>query len=100
MAYYSAMCVVGANLMRGMALSLNLEENAFEAFTRRPITALRLLHYPPSRPEVLNEMGAGAHTDFGGLTFLLQDSVGGLQVKGQSGWIEAPMIPGAYIVNL
>jgi isopenicillin N synthase-like dioxygenase len=100
MAYYGALCVVSANLMRGMALSLNLEEHAFEAFTRRPLTALRLLHYPPSRPEVPDEMGAGAHTDFGGLTFLMQDDVGGLQVNSQCGWIEAPMIPGAYIVNL
>ena len=100
MAYFGALSVVGANLMRGMALSLDLDEDAFDAFTRRPIATLRLLHYPPSRPEVPDEMGAGAHTDFGGLTLLMQDEVGGLQVKGPDGWVEAPPMPGAYIVNL
>ncbi len=100
MAYFAALSVVGATLMRGMALSLDLEETAFEAFTHRPLVTLRLLHYPPSRPEIPDEMGAGAHTDFGGLTLLMQDEVGGLQVEESDGWIEAPPVPGAYIVNL
>lgn len=100
MAYFGALSVVGATLMRGMALSLDLDEDAFEPFTRRPLSTLRLLHYPPSRPEVPDEMGAGAHTDFGGLTLLMQDDVGGLQVKSEDAWIDAPPMPGAYIVNL
>ncbi len=66
------------------------------------LSAVRLLHYPPCRPEVPEEMGAGAHTDFGGVTLLLQDDVGGLQVrdKDTDRWIDAPVIEGAYIVNL
>lgn len=100
MAYFAALSVVGARLMRGMALSMDLEEDALDAFTYRPLATLRLLHYPPARPEVPDELGAGAHTDFGGLTLLMQDDVGGLQVKYGDGWIEAPPIPGAYIVNL
>lgn len=99
-AYYAALGVVAETLMRGLALSLDLPEDHFAAFTTDPAATLRLLHYPPSRPEVPDEMGAGAHTDFGGLTILLQDQVGGLQVMGPEGWIEAPPIPGAYIVNL
>ena len=102
MAYYNALSVVGATLIRGLALSLDLEEDALEAFTYRPLSALRLLHYPPSRPEVPDEMGAGAHTDFGGLTLLMQDDVGGLQVQDPDTetWLEAPLMPGAFIVNL
>lgn len=101
MAYFGALSVVGETLMRGLALSLKLPEAAFEPFTRQPLSAVRLLHYPPSRPEVPEELGAGAHTDFGGITLLLQDEVGGLQVRDKSGgWIDAPRLEGAYIVNL
>lgn len=101
-AYFAALNIVAERLMQGLALSLNLAEDHFSAFTRDPAATLRLLHYPPSRPDVPSEMGAGAHTDFGGLTMLLQDDVGGLQVWDivNETWIEAPPVPGAYIVNL
>ena len=79
MAYFGALSVLGATLMRGMALSLDLAEDAFAGFTHRPLATLRLLHYPPSRPEVPDEMGAGAHTDFGGLTLLLQGGWAGFR---------------------
>jgi isopenicillin N synthase-like dioxygenase len=101
-AYFAALGVVGARIMRGLALSLSLPEDHFDAFTNEPAATLRLLHYPPSRPEVPDELGAGAHTDFGGLTILMTDEVGGLQVCDPTTqeWFDAPPIPGAYVVNL
>ncbi len=48
-----------------------------------------------------DQFGVGPHTDFGVLTVLCQDSVGGLQVEDINGeWIEAPPIEGTLIVNV
>jgi isopenicillin N synthase-like dioxygenase len=101
--YYRAMLGVVHDLLAGLALSLDLPKDHFAAFSDSPAATLRLLHYPPqpASPEP-GEKGCGAHTDFGAITLLLQDDTGGLQVwdHESDGWIEAPPVPGSYVVNL
>ncbi len=94
--YIDAMHGLAERLMGALALSLGLPHDHFAAFCHQPIAALRLVRYPPEGAE------AGAHTDFGALTILLQDDGGGLQVfdRATGGWIEATPIDGAFVVNL
>ncbi len=101
--YLHAMTSLCEALMSLMALSLNLPNNYFDDFCKDPLVTLRLLHYPPQPVNAQeNEKGCGAHTDFGGLTLLLQDDNGGLQVWSHKteNWIDAPPIKGSFVVNI
>ena len=58
---------------------------------------------PPNRRRQMyaDQFGVGPHTDFGVLTVLCQDDVGGLQVQNiDDEWLQAPPIPGTLIVNV
>lgn len=101
--YHATMFQLAQDVLSVIALSLQLESDAFDEFGQNALAILRLLHYPPQPPDASeDERGIGAHTDFGGLTLLLQDDVGGLQVYDAptSTWIDVAPTPGAYVVNL
>lgn len=100
--YTGHMIRLGRHLMRCIALSLELREDYFDDGLLDPLYTGRLLHYPPHPSNALaNQLGAGTHTDWGMLTILLQDDVGGLEVQNADGhWINAPCVPGTFIINL
>lgn len=100
--YHSAMMTLARKLVEGIALSLDLPADYFAKRQRKPITIQRLLHYPPQiGPVSQEEIGIGAHTDYGFLTILSQDDIGGLQVQNRQGeWVSAPPVPGTFIVNI
>lgn len=100
--YFGAMLSLGRRLMRALALSLDLDERYFNEFLTGATSTLRPLHYPPQPSNTFpGEKGCGEHTDFGSLTLLLQDDTGGLQVwdAQQKNWIDAPPVPGTFVVN-
>ena len=100
--YMAAMAVLGHALMRGIALSLDLDESYFaERYTGDPLILFRIFNYPASTTRAAaTGWGVGEHTDYGLLTILMQDESGGLQVKSQSRWIEARPIPGSFVCNI
>lgn len=86
-------------IMEGVALSLGLDAQYFRrTYTSQPTLLFRIFHYPASTAS--EGWGVGEHTDYGLLTLLAQDAIGGLQVKTRHGWIDAPPIPGALVVNI
>jgi isopenicillin N synthase-like dioxygenase len=100
--YACVMTSLSVRLMHGLALSLELDWDYFDRFCHDPLFILRLLHYPPqpANPQP-GEKGCGAHTDWGTLTLLYQDEVGGLQVQDRSGrWLDAPPMQGTFVVNI
>jgi polar amino acid transport system ATP-binding protein len=101
LAYIDALTALGHTLMRGIALSLGLASDYFaENGMRDPLALFRIFQYP-ANPDVRDACwGVGEHTDYGLLTMLRQDDVGGLEVKSPSGWIEAPPVPHSFVCNI
>ena len=98
--YMDAVTKVGHAILRGIALSLELPINYFEAtITKNPFILFRIFHYPIQEKNS-NMWGVGEHTDYGLLTILKQDNVGGLQVKSKGNWIDAPPIKNTFICNI
>jgi isopenicillin N synthase-like dioxygenase len=99
-AYHGAALSLGRQLMRAMALALGLDELYFDPFITKPVSQLRLLHYPGGAAGDGGGLGIGAHTDYECLT-ILHTTGPGLQVMNAAGrWIDAPPIPGAFVINV
>ncbi len=99
LAYYDQIWALSRALHRAFEMDLNLPQGYFAEHFTAPLATLRVLSYPAS-PDGAG-IGAGAHTDYGSVTMLMTDGVGGLQVKPRGlDWIDAPHVPGAFVVNI
>lgn len=100
--YIDALTGLGHSLMAGLAISLDLDADYFrQRLTGDPTILFRIFHYPPiPSDQIESAWSVGEHTDYGILTILRQDAVGGLQVKSRGTWIDAPPIEGAFICNI
>jgi isopenicillin N synthase-like dioxygenase len=82
------------------ARALDLPADYFAQAFREPQYTLRMTHYPRHEVLVDGEFGLAPHTDTSFMTLLPQNDVPGLAIKTQDGrWIDAPAIPGTFIVN-
>ncbi|KAI1608891.1 hypothetical protein EDD36DRAFT_454205 [Exophiala viscosa] len=104
--FYTEGNELSLEIQRCLALGLDLDEEFFTNFHQDADNLLRLIHYPAVERKAIR-MGEKAripaHTDFGTLTMLFQDSVGGLEVadpKNPQEYISATPIEGAAIVNI
>jgi isopenicillin N synthase-like dioxygenase len=103
MTHFYAECLQGAHRMqRILASALDVDEDFFVNKHRGENVTLRLLYYPDTGVDEIAEsqLGAGEHTDYGLLTLLFQDDVGGLEVSDANGnWIAVEPVPTSIVVN-
>ncbi|ROV91399.1 hypothetical protein VPNG_09978 [Cytospora leucostoma] len=101
--YYSAVLELSLKVLEILARGLPYGDDIFQDFVSNdPVCIMRLLHYPPQASKNERQLGAGAHTDFGAITLLLQDSAGGLEILDQKTgtWHAVAPDPDAYVVNI
>ena len=101
-AYYDAMRELGNRLMSLLARGLGLPPGFFADKTADGPNALRAINYPARDVAPLpGQLRAGAHTDYGTVTILRQDAVGGLEVLDRAGrWTGVESVPGALVINI
>jgi isopenicillin N synthase-like dioxygenase len=101
-AYYSAMSALGTRLMSLFARGLGLAPEFFADKIDQQPNALRAINYPErDEAPMPGQLRAGEHTDYGTLTILRQDTVGGLEVRDAGGnWVGVEAVPGAFVINI
>ena len=100
--WFEAASACAEDILRGFAAAAGLPLDTFTTHADRPVSRGSLQYYPP-QPEHLGEeqFGVAAHTDFGMLTVLGQDAVGGLQLQDLAGeWLAVPPIEGTLVINV
>ena len=91
---------VARKLLRAWAVALGAEESYFDQHFGEPSTLIKIVRYP-GKDDPTPQQGVGAHKDSGVLTLLwVEPGKGGLQVERDGEWVDAPPVPGAFVVNI
>ena len=100
--YHRAMLGLSNRVMSLFARALSLPDTYFDDYIDRAACGLRGICYPArSAPPGVGQLRAGAHTDYGTVTFLRQDTVAGLEVLTSDGlWASVEPVPDAFVVNI
>lgn len=99
-AWQAGLQTVGVTLFEAFSEALGLPPNALEAaYAENPNHRLKVIRYP-GLDVAETDQGVGAHKDGGLLTLLQQDVQAGLQVETDTGWIDAPPLPGSFVINI
>lgn len=98
--WHERLTEIARKLLRAWAVALGAPETYFDEHFGEPSTLIKIVRYPGTdAPEP--QQGVGAHKDFGVLTLLwIEPGKGGLQVERDGAWVDAPPVPGAFVVNI
>lgn len=105
--YFTACHATGLRLLGQLAANLDTSPALLTRdFSPRHSSFLRLNYYPLRDPlagtsaATTGHLGVHHHTDAGAVTLLLQDEVGGLQIRHGGEWIDVPPVPGTLVINI
>ena len=102
-AWFAEVGRVARRMTSIFARALDMPDDFFEPFTGHSIDVLRMVNYAvePGTPIETDQLGMGAHTDYGIVTILWADPVPGLQILDRDGvWHDAQPAPGALLINV
>ncbi len=98
--YQAAVQDLAIRLIRLFSVALGQPADVFAPiYTPEPHHLMKIIRYP-GRDATESDQGVGAHKDSGFVTVLLQDRQAGLQVENAEGWIDAPPVPGTFVINV
>lgn len=98
---YQAFEKSGAELLKAIALYMDLDENYFQPKIHNGNSILRAIHYPPILEEPASAIRAEEHEDINLITLLVGASAGGLQVLNKKGeWLDALPGENEIVVNV
>jgi isopenicillin N synthase-like dioxygenase len=99
-AYSDAMERLALRLLPLYSMALQLPADFLPRAFKEPTYTLRMSHYPPQDAPADNEFGLAPHTDTSFMTMLAQNDVPGLSIRLPNGrWVDAPALPGSFLVN-
>ncbi|MEO1548998.1 MAG: 2-oxoglutarate and iron-dependent oxygenase domain-containing protein [Pseudomonadota bacterium] len=99
--YYDTIFALGLKLLDTLAGELGVDPAELRQHITNPTSQLRLLRYVENdMPATKEVVGIDAHSDFECFTILLQGGPGLQVMNAQDVWIEAPPLPGCFIVNI
>jgi isopenicillin N synthase-like dioxygenase len=103
-AAYHTLETAGVQILRAIALYLQLDENYFDSQVKLGNSILRPIHYfPINNPQDLpaDAVRAAAHGDINLITLLMGASAEGLEILRQDGqWIPVTALPKQIVVNV
>ncbi|MCH2198037.1 MAG: isopenicillin N synthase family oxygenase [Flavobacteriales bacterium] len=98
---YEQFEATGREMLRAIAIFLELNENYFDNKIHNGNSILRPIHYPPITSEPKSAVRAGQHEDINLITLLIGASAEGLQVLNKQGeWKDVTALPDHIVVNV
>ncbi len=93
---------VGRTLLRAVARALGQPADRFAPLVSpHPEVLVKVIRYPGRPADALDDdQGVGEHRDSGLLSFVDQDTTGGLQVLLDGAFVDVEPVPGTFVVNL